>query len=251
MNEAEKIAKEMGDLQRLLLPSEFPDVPGYSFAIHYVPCEAAGGDFYGWQKWDDGTLGIGVADVSGHGMRAAVVMAMVRAVDGGIQTSQPPARYHSAGSWRFLCRGEQSPTTFITVVFLRLKPQSGEFTFRNCGHPSPKIRRRDGSVVAIHDGRVLPIGIMFEEADDVAPATGHLAPGEALVLYTDGVPDSGAEDGSFFDDERLDAAISNCAGDAESIVNSIATELLAHRGKRRQRDDECIVVIRRGLIFFR
>jgi serine phosphatase RsbU (regulator of sigma subunit) len=90
---------------------------------------------------------------------------------------------------------------------------------------------------------MLPLGIKFDEPE-VAEAIGVIQPGESLVLYTDGITESVAEDGSFFDG-RLEAAIARCDGPAEAIVAGIKKSLLAHRGKRKQRDDECILVIRR------
>ncbi len=237
------ISQEIASLQKLLLPSTLPDLPGYHFAVHYQPCEAAGGDFYGWQIWDNGVMGIGVADVAGHGLRAAVVMAMLRTWLAAFRYYNRPMDAISRDLNSFFAE-MGNLHTFLTIVMMQLKPQTGDFAIRNAGHPSPKLRRRDGEVITIDGGRSLPLGIMFDEPD-VPEAAGQLKPGDAIVLYTDGVTDSTAEDGSFFDIHRLDKAINTASGDAGAIVKSIAKSLLAHRGKRHRRDDECIVVISR------
>jgi phosphoserine phosphatase RsbU/P len=236
-------AKEIASLQRLLLPPGLPKIPGYCVQVHYRPCEAAGGDFYGWGMNDGKTLGIGIADVAGHGYRAAVVMAMLR-------TWIAASRYFNrSGSLiaddlnRFFAEiGDLK--TFVTMVLLRFDLETGTFSLRNCGHPFPRIRRRDGTVVSLDQGRGLPLGIAVDEPYE-AEGRGQLHPGESLVLFTDGITESVGHDKTFFDDERLECAIAKCDGTAEGIVASIKHEVDSHRGSQRQRDDECILVIAR------
>ncbi len=236
------IAQELASLQKMLLPQEPLNMPGYQVAVHYQPCEAAGGDFYGWGEWEGDVIGMGVADVAGHGLRAAVVMAMLRTWLAAFKFFHRPITSIAADLNSFFAEvGELH--TYVTVILLRLNHRTGEFRFRNCGHPSPKLRKCDGTVVTLDEGRMLPLGIKFDEIE-VAEATGVLQPGEALVLYTDGITESVAEDGSFFDG-HLDMAIARCNGSAEAIVAGITKSLIAHRGKRKRRDDECMLVIRR------
>ncbi len=233
----------MASLQRLLLPPGMPEIPGYCVRVHYRPCEAAGGDFYGWGKNDGKTFGIGIADVSGHGYRAAIVMAMLRTWIAAAIYFKPLGDSIADDLNSFFAEiGDLK--TFVTMVLLRFDLETGGFSLRNCGHPFPRLRRRDGSVVSLDKGRTLPLGIASDEPHD-PEARGQLQQGESLVLFTDGITESVGHDKSFFDDERLESAIRNCDGTAEAIVASIKHEVDLHRGAQRQRDDECIVVIAR------
>jgi sigma-B regulation protein RsbU (phosphoserine phosphatase) len=241
---SQSAAREIAALQKMLLPKDPLRIHGYELAVHYQPCEAAGGDFYGWGPGDGEIVGMGVADVAGHGLRAAVVMAMLRTWMVAFRYFNRPMTSIAKDLNSFFAEvGDLQ--TFLTIVLLKLNRQTGEFSIRNCGHPSPKLRRCDGTVATIEEGRMLPLGIEFEE-QEVPEATGVLHPGQALVLYTDGVTESKGEDGSFFDD-RLDDAIANSDGSAKAIIDGITRSLAAHRGERRQRDDECILVIRRDV----
>ena len=239
-------AQEIASLQKMLLPSEPLRIPGYQVAVHYQPCELAGGDFYGWGPGEGDIVGMGVADVAGHGLRAAVVMAMLRTWMAAFRYFNRPMKSIAKDLNSFFAEvGDLH--TFVTIVLLRLNRRTGEFTLRNCGHPSPRHRKCDGTVIMLEEGRMLPVGVAFDEPE-VPEASGILQPGEALVLFTDGITESIAEDGEFFDDHRLDQAIANCDGCADEIVKCINQSLIAHRGKRKQRDDECILVIRRDAV---
>jgi phosphoserine phosphatase RsbU/P len=192
---------------------------------------------------NDKALGIGIADVAGHGYRAAMVMAMLRTWIAAARYFNPSGISIATDLNSFFAEiGDLK--TFVTMVLLRIDLQTGEFSMRNCGHPFPRLRRRDGSVVFLDEGRTLPLGIPSDEPYG-PEATGQLLRGESLVLFTDGITESVGHDKSFFDDERLECAIAKCDGTAEGIVASIKHEVDSHRGSQRQRDDECILVIAR------
>jgi phosphoserine phosphatase RsbU/P len=241
---SETIEQQIASLQRALLPRKLPDLPGYTFAVHYQPCEAAGGDYYDFGQFPDGSIGLVIADVAGHGLRAAMVMAMLRtAVASYLQFNTNPRNV--AIGLNTLLGDLGDLHTFVTAIFFRIDGPDGEFNFQNCGHPLPRIRRKDGTVVPLSGGQSLPLGIVTDEFV-IYPSRGQLHPGEAVVFYTDGITESAGEDGSFFEDYRLDLAVSNCDGDPDSIIRSIRSSMMKHRGGRDQRDDECIVVVGRN-----
>ncbi len=220
-----------------------PDIPGYRIGVHYRPCEAAGGDFYGWGISDNKILGIGIADVAGHGYRAAVVMAMLRTWIAASRYFNPKGESIATDLNSFFAEmGDLR--TFVTMALLRFDLKTGSFSLRNCGHPFPRIRKRDGTVLSLDQGRTLPLGIAYDGPQD-PEGRGQLNPGESLVLFTDGITESVGHNQSFFDEARLEAAITHCDGSAEAIIASIRNEVEKHRGNQRQRDDECMLVIAR------
>ena len=243
---SQHIAEDLASLQKILLPQHPPSMPGYQLAVHYRPCEAAGGDFYGWGDRGDGYVGMGVADVAGHGLRAAVVMAMLRTWMAAFPyTNQPMSSLATHLNTFFKEIGGLQ--TFVTIVLMKLNVKTGEYAIRNCGHPLPRHRKCDGFVERLDQGRMLPLGVGEDEVD-VPEATGILQPGEAIVFYTDGITESVGKDRSFFDDDRLDQAIAVENRSAESILQNIVQSVDNHRKNTPQRDDECILVIRREAV---
>jgi sigma-B regulation protein RsbU (phosphoserine phosphatase) len=233
---------DVAAIQRHLLPATLPRTPGYSFAAHYQPCEAAGGDFYGFQSFDDGRLGFAIADVSGHGAAAAVMMAVLRAalsafrVFGRMRESAPQ-------DVNAVVRDVNVPGIFVTAFFVSLDPPTGNLFCGNCGHPPGLLRRADGSVGATCGESSLPIGIV----DEVDPPTflENLGPGDSLVLYTDGVTESRSVAGVFFGEARLRACIARADGTADGILAEILGELTRHEVGVPRADDRCVVVCTR------
>ena len=234
---------ELAAIQRLLLPP-LPAIAGWDFRSHYRPCEAAGGDLYGSQPLPDNRTGFVIADVSGHGVRAAVVMAMLRAWLGSNKVLDRAGRGETPANINAMLLEVEGLGMFVTAVFVSLDPADGSFYYINCGHPSPRVRRADGRVVTLTDGKTIPLGV----ADDFSlngQGIDRLGPGDCLVLFTDGIPEARSADGDFFDDDRLDAAIGRgrCAG---GIIDEVVAALEAFRGGVPQADDECVLVIHRN-----
>lgn len=234
---------ELAAIQRLLLPP-LPTIDGWDFRTHYRPCEEAGGDLYGSQPLPLNRTGFLIADVSGHGVRAAVVMAMLRAWLGSNKVLDQAGRGATPANINAMLLEVEGLGMFVTAVFVSLDPADGSFYYFNCGHPSPRIRRADGCVVSLTDGKTIPLGV----ADDLnlgPHGIDRLGPGDCLVLFTDGITEAQSADGDFFDDDRLDAAIGRgrCAG---GIIDEVIGALEAFRGGVRQADDECVLVIHRN-----
>ncbi|CAA9430861.1 MAG: Serine phosphatase RsbU, regulator of sigma subunit, partial [uncultured Phycisphaerae bacterium] len=187
---------ELAAIQRLLLPP-LPAIAGWDFRSHYRPCEEAGGDLYGSQPLPSGRTGFLVADVSGHGVRAAVVMAMLRAWLGSNKVLDRAGRGETPANINAMLLEVEGLGMFVTAVFVSLDPADGSFYYINCGHPSPRVRRADGRVVRLTDGRTIPLGV----ADDFGldgQGVDRLGPGDCLVLFTDGIPEARDAGGDFF-----------------------------------------------------
>lgn len=229
-------------LQRQLLPALAPELSGYEFAVLYRPCEAAGGDFYGFQKFADGGLGVLVADVSGHGLRAAVMMAALRSAMSAFRVFDR-LRESAPQDVNAVINDLAIPGIFITAFFVSLEPRSGRIFCGNCGHPPPLIVRADGRVQHLEGGGSPPMGIV----ERIEPPTiiGDLGYGDSLVLFTDGVTDARSPAGEAFENSRLKEAASRPAENADGIVRAIREAIDAHVAGAPGIDDQCVVVMRR------
>jgi GAF domain-containing protein/anti-sigma regulatory factor (Ser/Thr protein kinase) len=173
-------------LQRSLLPEQLPDVPGASLASRYVPGAPdveVGGDWYDVIPLAGGRVGLAMGDVVSRGVRAASVMGQLRnalrayALDGS-----PPTlvleRLH--GVLRALERREMA-----TLAYMVLDPTALSYTLASAGHPPPLVLTAEGGVSLIEEGRGPPLGAVAEAS--YTEASGVLAPGATLLLYTDGL----------------------------------------------------------------
>lgn len=234
-------------LQGALLPRELPSIPGVELAGRYqVPGSSGevGGDLYDVFATGDG-WSLLVADVCGKGAVAATLTALIRytvraEASHGLAPVEVLRRLNSA----VLCQRESVQTRFCTVLYGRLTsagPGSGvDVTLTCAGHPPPRVLRRDGSVVAVRiAGTVL--GVYPDPV--LTQAAVRLAPGEALVLYTDGVTEARGS-GGFYGEQRLDALLTGCgSGSAEHIAGSVADEVLrVQQGSLH--DDVAVLVVR-------
>jgi phosphoserine phosphatase RsbU/P len=239
----EKSDLDVASIQKLLLPAELPKLDGWEMASHYQPCDASGGDFYGFQIRTPGRLLLLVADVSGHGARAAVIMAMLRAWLESHQAFEREAA-NIAGDINALFNRMDGLGVFVTGVFAGIDLKTGSFRYLNCGHPLPRIVRASGMLDTLRAGRCLPLGV----AEDIgleSPGEDRLNPGDALVIYTDGITEAAASNGTRFDDPRLDASIIEGGGSHE-IVSRVIRSLTAFRLDAPRLDDECMLVVRRS-----
>lgn len=233
-------AEAMAQLQRYLLPASVPTVPGYEFAVYYRPCEAAGGDFYGFQPFADGRMGFVVADVAGHGAVAAVMMAALRSalaafrVFGRLRESAPQ-------DFNAIVNEIAVPGMFITAFFVSLDPAAQVFYCGNCGHPPAIIRRAGGAIEMVNGEGSVPLGILPEIAPPTIASVFHA--GDALVLYTDGITEARSQGGTEFGLRGLIDALGP-ANDAtaQGVCDAIVRALRQHEHGAAPQDDQCILV---------
>jgi sigma-B regulation protein RsbU (phosphoserine phosphatase) len=243
-------ARELAEIQRLLLPRSLPQLAGWSMAAHYEPCHTAGGDFYGMQRLPSGGFGFVVADVSGHGVRAAVIMAMVRAWLGATRYFNRPGVDVALDLNAMLLEVGAAPI-FVTAFFVDLDTTTGRFRYLNCGHPHARVRRIDGSIVPLIGAHCLPLGVQEDLApSDVDDGEAVLEPGDAIVLYTDGISEARSPDGEEFGEEGIDLVL-RAGGSGtmphapHALLDAIVAATTHHRGGRPQTDDECVLVLGR------
>jgi hypothetical protein len=228
------------ELQRELLPREAPDVPGFDFAFSYRTANTIGGDYYDFLALDDGRLVLVMGDASGHGIAAGLLMAIANsALKLGFDADPDPAAAAGLVN-RALCR-TGGRRAFMTLFCAVLEPDSGHLSFVCAGHPFPFLRRADGSITELGTG-ALPLGIRIEHELELHEAI--IAPGDTLLLYTDGVVETLDAAGESFGFERLREGLAP-GGPNQAIHDRVLRELDQFRGDEPVYDDCSLVVINR------
>ncbi len=210
-------------IQQSILPKQLPSQPGLAVAAHYDSMTEVAGDLYDFVMTPSGQLGILVADVSGHGVPAAIVASMVKialAVQEG-EISDPGVvltRMNRALYGRF-------EKAYVTAVFALIDPASGTLTYASAGHPSPLLRRGDGRVESL-DERGIVLGFIPDAAYGTAVVRG-LNAGDRVVFYSDGITEAARADEQFFGDHEFQRQLAT--GAAQSADRFIGTLVDAAR----------------------
>ena len=238
--------EDVARVQQMLLPKRLPRIPGLTIATSYLTSEHAGGDYYDFFEFPDGRWGILIADVSGHGAGAATVMAMLHAILHGYRGPETsPAAVLAYANDRLMAAELEG--MFVTAFFAVYDPRTGMLDYSRSGHNPPRLKSGDaGDVRSLEDAATVPLGL-FREYDAVS-ATVRLRPGDTVVLYTDGITEAfgpgGAADHDMFGVERLDAALVQCSGEPECVVDSVHGALYEHTRSLDRDDDQTLVAIR-------
>lgn len=227
-------------LQRDLLPKASPDVAGYAFAHSSRTANDIGGDYYQLHRLTDGRLAIVVADASGHGMAAGLLMAIANAtLHIALELDPSPVAVSTLlhrAIWR---TGDRR--SFLTLFYALLDPASGEIEYVCAGHPFPLLRRASGAIEEPALGSY-PLGMR----ETVTPACGRLAlaPGDLMVLFSDGLFEGVDRSGQAFGFERLRAALARPTS-ARTAHEQISAAFENHVGEEPLADDLTLVVVER------
>jgi len=231
--------------QRRIVSLDPPDVPGYDLASHYAAARDIGGDFFELFRLPrrGHPLAMVVADVTGKGLDAALLMAFARPVmHSALNASRGPAE--AIDRTNRVLVGENRATLFITLLCAVLAPATGHVRVASAGHEPPLLVPADG-------GTIWPVGqagVMIGAFESVEPPEVELelAPGDVLVGYTDGVTDARSPSGEMFGDERLVATLDAARpGSAPMLVAAIRDALAAFQGAEEPVDDVTIVAVGR------
>lgn len=230
------------DLQRQLLPTAGPDLPGYRFAHSYRTANEIGGDYYGFLHLPDGRLVVAAADASGHGMAAGLLMVIAHTSLRLASELDPRPEAAVAVLNRALC-DTGGPRAFLTLFYGVLEPLTGRLDYVCAGHPFPLLRRAGGAIEELGTGS-LPLGLRRELA--IRPHTTAIDPGDLLVLYSDGLPEGVVSaTGDTFGFDRLRAQVSR-GGSARAVHDRVMTAFERFLGGEAQQDDVSLVVIERA-----
>lgn len=242
---AEAELQAVAELQRGMLPASVPAVPGLEVAVHYRTAGRAGGDYYDFFPLPGGRLGVLVADVSGHGTPAAVLMAITHGI-----AHDPTAPLDRPGAFlahlndRLNGRAGREAGNFVTAFYGLFDPTAGRLSYASAGHVPPRlVRAADGGRVPLNMAQRLPLGVGPAGTEYPEAATGF-GPGDRVALFTDGVADAMSAGGDVFGADHLDRVLSCGATTAGGLRDDLLAALEPFAAGPR--DDRTLVVVGRA-----
>jgi sigma-B regulation protein RsbU (phosphoserine phosphatase) len=240
----EREVKAAADIQRRLLPSAPPTIPGYAFEADSLPCYEVGGDYYDFRVGPEGMHRLVLADVAGKGMGAALLMAGLQA-SFQARAAIAPDLTGLAGSLNEAVHRTSPADRFVTMFLLELDHTTHDVRWLNAGHaPSPVVVRASGSVEPLPSGGI-PAGIQ----SDVRYPTAEfgLEPGDLVFACSDGVTDLVDGGGERFGEDRLHQVLAASAGSAPAEVReNLERALEAYRDGASAPDDITFMILGRG-----
>jgi phosphoserine phosphatase RsbU/P len=243
--EAERLEKQVAmaaDVQQRMIPAKPPKFDAADLAAVYVPCFELGGDFYDFISLGESDLGMTVADVSGKGVAASLVMAAVRAA----LRAQADNLYYLYEVVRrinlMLCR-DTKPTEFVTLFYGVLDAPTRRFTYCNAGHPPALVLRAAKLLELGSDDMVLGVDPDQQYRQHIM----QLQQGDLMLIYTDGLTDAMNSRNETFGRARLLESFKRAGASgvsAEVVAETLLSELRTFVGPARRSDDITLIVAR-------
>lgn len=233
----------VGEIQRQLLPSEPPIIPGVTIATSYETSTHAGGDYYNifpvGERW-----GFLIADVSGHGPAAAVVMAMLHAFLRA-PLRHCPEQELTADKLLGVLNDELlsvvRPSQFVTAFLGLYDPRQRTLTYASAGHNPPRLLRQAQEVIPLHVEPGLPLAIISPY--EAFEACLRIEPGDRVILYTDGISETFNPQGEMFGSDGIDSALRCCSHTPEALIGALREAVVAHSRGAAPEDDRTLLAI--------
>ncbi len=235
--------KVVADIQQSLLPKEMPRIESLDLAAAYRKSHRAGGDYYDFFPLRDGRWGILIADVSGHGTPAAVVMAITHSIAHLYpESSIDPGQMLDFVNRHLVARYTGHLGAFVTAFYGIYDPKKRTLTHSSAGHNPPRVRRcGQTEVVALDCARNIPLGLLPDE--HYPNVTQQLRPGDRIVFYTDGITEAQNLAGELFAARRLDHLLEfGCGEHPQEIVSNIMASVEAFSEGATVTDDRTVIV---------
>ena len=244
MLEKQRIEEELSlarEIQENLLPREYPRVHGILIAAVNVPSRFVGGDYYDIVEFDDATQGIVIADVSGKGVPASLLMANLQASFRALaEVVVNPANL--VEKINNIIHGNTSSDKFITLFYGRLHREMLKLEYCNAGHNHPFVISEDGQIRFLEKGGLI-LGILPNSEYQMGTIT--LQHGDTLVMYTDGITEALNGNSEEFGEERLiDMCKKNHHLSAQDLKNTIVEAVRGFSGGVPQYDDITLVILK-------
>jgi len=244
--EHQKVAQELtlaGEIQASFLPDALPNVAGWQLAATLEPARETSGDFYDFIHLPSGRLGIVVADVVDKGMGAALYMALCRTLirTYAAEFDTQPDLVFSVVNRRIL--QDTHTSLFVTLFYGILDPATGTLTYCNAGHNPPYLlsAQNEAPVQALRRTG-MPLGVLEETSWEQGSV--QIASGDALVLYTDGIPEAQNRQEEFFGEERLLGIVQSSLGrSAQDMQDALLAGVHRFMGDASQFDDITLMVV--------
>lgn len=249
-NQLESIKGDLavaGEIQQAILPSKFPPFPDLvdklDIFASMTPAKDVGGDFYDFFQIDADRIGFVIADVSGKGIPAALFMAVSRTLIRSTGLRGIPSHECISYANRLLCN-ESLDAMFVTVFYGIYTISTGVIDYTNAGHNPPYLLRRNNVVEALPLSQNFIVGVF----DDFVytNSTLKLEPGDAIILYTDGVTEAFNEEKQQFGEKGLEKTLKSVLGaDSKEIIEAITEDVAEFSGNEPQNDDITILSLKR------
>jgi Na+/proline symporter/serine phosphatase RsbU (regulator of sigma subunit) len=230
------------NIQMSLLPAGIPELNTIDLAGLCVPAHQVGGDYYDFIRRPNGNLDLVIGDVSGHNIGSALIMAETRTfIQAMRQIENPESMLDELN--RFFCEDLSRAELFVTMFYLKYHPETGRLLYANAGHNKPLVWHRQNSRFELLDAEGMILGIKpdieFEQRQT------SLAPGDILLLYTDGVTEAENSRGDFFGTLRLQALINEYQHlPAGELIDQILEQIRIFTGNRHFNDDVTLVAMK-------
>jgi sigma-B regulation protein RsbU (phosphoserine phosphatase) len=237
--------RTIADIQKSLLPATTPVVPGLDLAVHYQTAKRAGGDYYDFFPLPGDRLGVLIADASGHGAPAAVLMAIAHSIAHTLPEPVKPGELLTHLNAHLTRRYTRQTGNFMTAFYAVFDPSNHTLSYASAGHNPPRLLRcADGTRLTLNRAQRLPLGIRPEEI--YSEQVQLLQPGDQVVFFTDGVIEAVNTEGDVFGSDRIDTALAACPRTAEQLIQLILRDLIAFTAGVPVADDRTLVVVKRG-----
>jgi len=247
--QAEPVRKRKSELEiaanvhQKLFPRKSRRLATLDYSGHCVAAREVGGDYYDFLEINDHTLGFVLADVSGKGVPAALLMANLQACFRSQlpESLERPAAVLTTVNKHFF--DSTAAERFATLIFAVYDDRTRRVRYVNCAHCPPFLLRADGEIEALPSTATM-LGAFARWSSEEVDA--ELLPGDTLLLYSDGVTEAGADTGEEYGDERLMHALrANQALPTEALVQAIVNDV--NDFSAGSRSDDVTVVALRGL----
>ena len=231
-------------IQLGFLPDKPPEVEGYEFFDYYDPARHLGGDYFNYMHLPDGRLAVILADVSGKGVSAALLMAVLSAETRVCLATEPDPAKAIANLNEIFCESSWEDR-FVTMLVSIIDLATNEVTLINAGHMAPILRHSDATIEEVgQEAAGLPVGVVEEMEYDTF--TLKLEPGDSLTVYTDGIPDAMNMREEFYGTERFLKELSTPSADGVvAIGKRIIDQVKRFAGDQTQSDDMCVTMFGR------
>ncbi len=217
-HQQEQEVAEARSIQQGLLPKIIPQQRGYEIAGAWQPAQSVGGDYYDVLAFDEATLGLCIGDVAGKGLPAALLMSNLQAAVRGLASPSLPPDGLCSRLNSLVCHNTGNDR-FITFFYAQLDGPERILRYTNAGHNAPIVLHRDGSHERLQAGGGV-LGVFPNQM--FAAGAAQLAPGDRVILFTDGVTEAFDSDGEEFGETRLLRLLQeNCAAAPRFIQEKI------------------------------
>ncbi|RMD93087.1 MAG: GAF domain-containing protein, partial [Calditrichaeota bacterium] len=241
--EMQRIEEEIGvaqEIQRTLLPREWPQSPDFEICAMNIPSKEVGGDFYDFVRFGEDRLGIAIGDVSGKGIPGAILMSNLQAAFRAYAFRYPsPKRVVSQVNDHLALT--TSPEKYVTFFYGVLEAKKRRFTFTNAGHNYPLLCR-EGCIMPIEEGDLI-VGV--RPGVEYRQRSLKLKPGDLILFYTDGLTEAFDKNEAFFGEERLVEMLKkHYTAPVEVLQKSIYHEVVNFCNNTSLHDDFTLVILR-------